>query len=348
MIYVLYHGVDHDGHTAGAVVRWYLESGYQYQLGRDFQMVALDYGMDWDVSKLTSDDKVYMVDYTLQPYEKTIEVHKKCQLMVIDHHKTNEAILREAGVQGTYGPAKHAACRLTWDVLIGTKVPRTIQLLSDYDNWNDQDKEYWNTQVLPFHYGMGVVKTDPQDPKAWAMWESIFRSLPHQEEVFVKQQLANGELIMKYQDTQNESAMQDSFDLVFEGVRFIVVNGGRGSNAFKSTYNPQVHEAMMAFRLHKNRYWTVSMYAMSDKSIDLSPIAKKWGGGGHAKACGFQVDDITKVIGKTRKQGFLKFASATLMTCPSCNAQVSYDPTKLEEPVITCPKCNVPVCLVQI
>lgn len=302
MIYVIYHAHDHDGHASGAVVRWYLESNFQYQITKDFQMIGLNYGMSWDISKLTSDDKVYMVDFTLQPYEKTIDVHKRCTLLVIDHHKTNEIILREANVQGVYGVNKHAACFLAWQLLIGTKVPKTIQLLSDYDNWNNQNKEYWDKEVLPFHYAMGTIKTDPIDPEAWEVWKSIFSALPFQEETFIKQQLTNGKLIMKYQDIQNAKIMQDSFELTFEGVRFIAVNGVKNSSTFKSVYNPQVHDAIMAFRLHKNKYWIVSMYAMPEKEIDLSPIAVKWGGGGHKKACGFQVDDIQKIIGSTRKQ----------------------------------------------
>lgn len=347
MIYVIYRGVDHDGHCSGAIVRWYLESGFQYQEGKDFTMVPLDYGMDFDIDKVTKDDKVYMVDFTLQPYEKTIELHKKATLLVIDHHKTNLEVLKAAGVQGVYGPADHAACYLTWTTLMGTKVPETVNLLSDYDNWNDKDKEYWNSRVMPFHYGMGVIPTDPKEPIAWEAWKSILGALPHQEKVFVETRIDTGKVIMKYQDIQNTGTMQDSFDLTFEGVRFIVVNGGRGSNAFKSVYNPQIHDAMMAFRLHKNRYWTVSMYAMSDKEIDLSPIATKWGGGGHKKACGFQVDDIRKVIGSTRKEGFLKVAAKHEMKCPNCGHGFEYDIPD-DGPVVNCPKCYVPICLVQV
>jgi nanoRNase/pAp phosphatase (c-di-AMP/oligoRNAs hydrolase) len=51
----------------------------------------------------------------------------------------------------------------------------------------------------------------------------------------------------------------------------------------------------MVYQQVKNKYWTISLYTQKD--IDVSVIATKWKGGGHRKACGWQVKDITKVIG---------------------------------------------------
>jgi nanoRNase/pAp phosphatase (c-di-AMP/oligoRNAs hydrolase) len=45
--------------------------------------------------------------------------------------------------------------------------------------------------------------------------------------------------------------------------------------------------------------WNVSLYQNTlTESPDLSVIAKKYGGGGHAGACGFMVKDINQILKK--------------------------------------------------
>jgi len=51
---------------------------------------------------------------------------------------------------------------------------------------------------------------------------------------------------------------------------------------------------MMPFQFDGKK-WTISLYTTKDE-IDCSVIAKSNGGGGHKKAAGFQVEDISKVF----------------------------------------------------
>jgi len=46
----------------------------------------------------------------------------------------------------------------------------------------------------------------------------------------------------------------------------------------------------MLFSMTKDKKWKISLY--STKEIDMSPIAKEYGGGGHAKACGMTLDSL--------------------------------------------------------
>lgn len=45
----------------------------------------------------------------------------------------------------------------------------------------------------------------------------------------------------------------------------------------------------------ENKYYTPSSYTTKNE-VDCSVIAKANGGGGHKKAAGFQVEDISKIF----------------------------------------------------
>jgi oligoribonuclease NrnB/cAMP/cGMP phosphodiesterase (DHH superfamily) len=42
------------------------------------------------------------------------------------------------------------------------------------------------------------------------------------------------------------------------------------------------------------------MYGVEGKDIDLSIVAKQWGGGGHKNACGFTCDELPWISGPHR------------------------------------------------
>ena len=42
--------------------------------------------------------------------------------------------------------------------------------------------------------------------------------------------------------------------------------------------------------------WTVSLYGDEGSDRDLSVVAKAYGGGGHAKACGFCCEQLPLVV----------------------------------------------------
>ena len=298
MIWIFYHSADLDGHCSGAIVYDYMFKNHK---DKGIKLIPIDYGIDFDIDIINKDDIVYMVDFTLQDskedgtnrYHKTIEIHKKCSLYVIDHHKSNAKELKQAGIKGIYGENTKAACELTWGWFYKNKeVPRFVKLLSDYDNWNNEDKTYWEEDVLPFQMGMRMKLTDPNILDAKRLWNMLFNIYNMFElSDFLSKTTTEGKLIIEYENKINaDNIKENSFEIEFDGLKFIVCNGGRGSNLFDSIWDKNKYDAMMTFRCCKNKYWAVSMYTTKD--IDLSKIAVKYGGGGHAGACGFQIKNI--------------------------------------------------------
>ncbi len=86
-----------------------------------------------------------------------------------------------------------------------------------------------------------------------------------------------------------------AFESQFEGLRAICLNlQGGGTNTFKSVYDPLKHDIMMPFQFN-GKEWLFSLY--TDKpEVDCSVIAKRYGGGGHRGASGFQVEDIKTIF----------------------------------------------------
>jgi nanoRNase/pAp phosphatase (c-di-AMP/oligoRNAs hydrolase) len=78
---------------------------------------------------------------------------------------------------------------------------------------------------------------------------------------------------------------------MFDGWRAIICNGYDGSPLFDSVYNPDEHDIMISYIQRKDGTWSYGMY--SDKpEVHCGEIAKKYGGGGHKGASGFNLKDL--------------------------------------------------------
>jgi hypothetical protein len=117
-----------------------------------------------------------------------------------------------------------------------------------------------------------------------------------ENEKLVKQIINDGLIVLKYQSQSNEfQCKKAAFEFEFNGLRAICLNGGGfNSDVFKSVYDENIHDIMIPFQFN-GKNWSFSLYTTKD-DIDCSKIAKLYGGGGHKKASGFQIDDISKIF----------------------------------------------------
>lgn len=262
-----------DGHCSGAIVK------HKYP---DCEMIGVNYGKDLFVEdSIKEGETVYMVDYTLQPFERMIELNKKCHLIWIDHHESEiEEYKKHTVFIDGYRKIGIGACYLVWKYLNNTLVPESVVLLSEYDVWDHN-----NYKTLPFQWGMRLHDTLPTRVN---FWKRVFYNI-----MFVDETISNGILILNYQKSQDEKFCKAySFETEFEGLKAICCNKGfTNSMLFDSV--PKDFDIMITFcRLalpHKK--WTVSIYTHRD-DLDLGQIAKKHGGGGHKKAAGFKCETL--------------------------------------------------------
>ena len=269
-----YHSADLDGHCSGALIKM----AYP-----ECVLIKINYGdaFPWELIPIGCGEKVFMVDFSLQPYTemRKLAIHAD-PLIWIDHHKS--AIEERDIFSDTYLGIQTSgigACALVWEYIQSKsnlkETPTFVKLLAEYDVWNHTDP-----RTLLFQYGMrqqGNTYPDNQD-----FWKSLFDTEKVQRIIEV------GSIILSYQTTENKKyANACAFDTELDGLKCIAINKMlTNSQLFDSIWDENKYDAMLVFGFRKGT-WTVSLYS-TKQNIDVSVIAKNRGGGGHKQAAGFQ------------------------------------------------------------
>ncbi len=270
----LYHSADNDGAGSAAIVR------HKYP---DTVLIGVNYNQPIPWNKIPNGATVFMVDFCFEPFDKMIHLAQKCNLTWIDHHisSQDEAKKHNFNPKGIRKIGR-SGCELTWQYIFPEKpIPFGIHLLGRYDVW-----DHVNELVLPFQHGTFNQNTKPDNDE---FWHRLF----NEDKAFIEQVAADGRVIMQYQNNVNRRYLSSHlFNAHLDDYKAIVVNLGRCSSlVFSDIWDPNEHDLMISFAINKEQKIAVSIY--SDKpEIDVSKIAQKFGGGGHAGASGFEFDSI--------------------------------------------------------
>lgn len=280
---IIYHRADLDGWCSGAIALHYVRSQ-----GDDAQMIGWDYG---DPCPIDGDeDFIIMTDISLPVEDMKRLYQMDCEKMWIDHHKSAIQDAQDHGYRFA-GSQKvgDSASLLAWKYFFpGLSVPSIVDYIDRYDVWKRD--ETWG-KILAMQYGLRSTMRDPSlDFKGW---QDMFFGVG----VIMNEIFKIGSSILDYTQNLYERQAKAAFTVEFEGLKFCALNSCNGGSTTVDPAATEEHDALMVFRFDQAK-WRVSLYKneKSPKEIDLSLIAKKWGGGGHAGACGFEVDDINKII----------------------------------------------------
>lgn len=275
-----YHSADLDGHCSGAIIKL---------RHLDCEMIGINYGDAFPWETIKEGEEVFMVDFSLQPFDDMERLNKMCNLHWIDHHKT---AIDEAHERGFIASGSQlvevgkAGCELVWGCTFSDDVPESVRLLGRYDVWDHTD-----VKTLPFQYGMRQVKeTIPDGLENMEFWDHVFFS-----EGFVGATVHTGQFIMDYESSQNAKFCKAyAFETELIGFSAICANRGfTNSKLFDSVYKPEEHDLMITFVRKKlpAEVWAVSLYSTKE-DVDCGFIAKRFGGGGHKGAAGFQCKEL--------------------------------------------------------
>jgi len=265
-----YHKSDLDGHCSGAIIK------LRYP---ECEMIGVDYQDSlYDLEPVNIQETVYVVDFSF-PMQEMEYLNKNCDLHWIDHHKTSIDEAHKKGFISSGGQSLEigkAGCELTWEYIHpDEKTPLAVYLLGRYDVWDHSDE-----RTLPFQ--MGMRQYPDTFPDNDFIWSNVLSDLKQ-----VQQTLTTGGIILEYQKIQDRMyAKGMAYDAKFEGYRAIVMNKEySNSKAFDAVYDPEKHDIMIMFGVKPD---SLKYTLFCDKpEIDVSKIAKKYGGGGHRGAAGF-------------------------------------------------------------
>lgn len=291
MKYHVWHHNDLDGRASAAIIDYYLSiNDKSYEIN----FYEINYGEPFDDSKVDyENDTVYMVDFSLQPYEKMKEVLDK-DIIWIDHHKTCVEYVKEYGMdnRGWIADDQGAACLMTWKYLFeDQEAPRGLKMLSQYDIW-DKDGEYdWN-DCKALQLGAYSMDTSPDNTVFWHV------VLTEDSDAALDNIIGKGHLLLSNNNKRQASlAKTYAYEMSFYGYKAIVMNTAEsGSSVFENAFDVSKYEIMVSYRFTKGKYWTVSLYS-TNPDINCGAICKEIGGqgpfksgGGHPGAAGFQTD----------------------------------------------------------
>lgn len=298
---VLYHRADFDGLFCREIARKFLP---------DAELIGWDYGDP--LILMPSDGLVYILDLSPDSLCDHPGLSKMIwnRIVWIDHHKT--AIDKYPASISGYRIDGVAACRLAWqwfsrdphDVVlamskdaglptkqdfIDRKViePIAVRLAGEYDILDKRDPD-----AELFQHGLrsqyltdakwNWMLTGDQGPDA---------AMPKRYNTVVEGLLADGRIVQYAKTEENKSIIKGcGFTVHFEGFCLLACNAARYNSQLFTAGLLLEHDGCLGFNWD-GKQWRVSLY--TDKpGIDLSPVAVKYGGGGHRGACGFRCANL--------------------------------------------------------
>jgi oligoribonuclease NrnB/cAMP/cGMP phosphodiesterase (DHH superfamily) len=264
---VLFHGACRDGFCAAWAA---------YRLGyRDAEFIPVFYGQP--PPRVLHRD-VLITDFCYERDDMQTIGHEAKTLIVFDHHKTAPEAL--AGLEIKFGArvvydVNRSGSAITWDELHGGK-PRPW--LVDYT----EDRDLWRHALPSTEAINAFISTLAYD---FEVWDDVYQKLSVDEAQ--RYGLVVGHKIDQYVREVAKNARM----VMFMGERVPLVNA------------PQVDISELLHVLCEHASFAVGWFQRSDgmfvyslrtrrDDIDVSEIAKSFGGGGHRKAAGFQVQSM--------------------------------------------------------
>ena len=262
------HHNDADGRACGAIVR--------RALGDEVTLYEMDYGESLPLDLVVVADHILIVDFSLPKaeMEKLAAYH---QFTWIDHHKSSlDEMDGTADVWAGVRDISEAACVLTWRYFFPDQpVPRAIKLIGDRDIWRWAEKD-----TGAFNEGLYQNYTRPDND---SLWEPL---LADDFEAVTRMIELGGAIRDARLREIRRAAGRYGFSATFEGYRTLVINL-RGSGDLGEQIRNMGYEVGYCYVDKVSDGQLMTFVSLYSATVDVSQIAKKFGGGGHAGAAGF-------------------------------------------------------------
>lgn len=279
----IFHKADLDGLACHAVIERKYKSGvirgggvlgYPYQYGEDPSHLI-------DLALSGQYNLVFMCDVSLSMSDMILLKAKlRNRFVWIDHHWPVINQFRQAGVD-CVSPAdaqEIGACQLVWTYLNpGKPAPMIIGAFANYDVFNDVP-DWWDTVVpaqlaytsscLPFNGSVSPIVEGMDD---YEFKKAVRRFRP-----VVEFELSTFEWVKK-------SALQ-----VTEGMYLVNACGVNPGRFAKYVFDKDdSRDVLTVFYQLPEGNWKYSIRRRKGSSVDVSEIARQYGGGGHPAAAGW-------------------------------------------------------------
>ena len=283
-----YHN-DADGKCSGF---WVCLGAGLTRLDHDCEFIEMTHTKPFPMESIRKDEQIYIVDYSISPDEMRQLLTITKDVTWIDHHKT--AIDKYKDFEHDIRGVRYdgiAACMLTYcyiyhmtdrgqgeikpfNIAMTEDAPMFTKLIADWDVW----KFDYGDSTRAFITAFNAYDFDPCNSDNW------HRLLSNSENDPSDAMIEEGKTMLKFRNGWAKDYMKLGFETIFEGLNCYAVNLGHCNSEYFNSLPAGKYDVFMPFVFDGEMY-SVSMYSTE---ADVSNIAKKYGGGGHMKAAGFQ------------------------------------------------------------
>ncbi len=217
--------------------------------------------------------EIYFID--IVPQSKILKdvIARNKSVVVIDHHVSNEPAL--SLLKNFKFDISKSGSALAWGYFFPDKpIPTLLSYVQDVDLW--AWKLPSSNEIASY---VDLLNLD------FAAWDKFAADMD--DPVIREEIIKNGALLNKYKDNKIEDMIKhDAQTVEFEGFRVLAANspvlGSLIGNALVKKHPP------MGIVWFESRH-EVNVSLRSDRSVDVSLLAEKYGGGGHKAAAGFRL-----------------------------------------------------------
>lgn len=265
------HHNDADGRASAAVVR--------RALGKSVTLHEMNHGdpIPWEAVEQAS--RIVMVDFSL-PEPEMLSIAEGRELIWIDHHISALRDLKDiSSAWPGLRDSQQAACVLTWQYFFPDQpMPRAIILIGDRDAWH-----WLEPETGPFDEGLYQQDTSPGNDALWG-------PLLDDDRAVLERLVARGRVLREAR-LNNIRRQVDTygFPVQFEGHSALAINV-RGSGDIGEYVNSLGYELAYCYIDNLQNGRLMTFVGLMSNSVDVSEIAKKFGGGGHHGAAGFSFE----------------------------------------------------------
>ncbi len=291
---IVYHAVDMDGWFSAALVK-------RTDWRAEYKLFAVDYKYQDDVyAKLMSVivggvENVYIVDFSFRPelFDALIAAAKEheCAIWWYDHH--------ESAIDGASDSMKalpgvreigRSAAALIADHTGYKDDTGVVTLVSDYDTWNFDDTDIVNQDPPALNTAFCFLKENPDkmvERAEGVLWlnEGNLRMMINEGRKLLADKLNEGVAVSK------RGIVKQLGDL-----SYAMINLSHGSPGYACDPWYGKTDFAMTWFVDKEGRVNVNLRSGKNGGANVAEIAKRYGGGGHEHAAGFnmQFSDFIK------------------------------------------------------
>ena len=265
---VIYHGNCLDGFTAAWVI---------WKKHPEWEFYAAKHGNP--PPENLENRIIYMVDFSYKRPVILEMAEKALSIFIIDHHKTAQADLVDLpdNVYVTFN-MEHSGARLTWDFFNMDSTIKDRPMLIDYV----EDRDLWRFSYMVTKPISEYMFGQPYD---FDTWTSLSLSLENEHD---RGRIVDmGQAILDKHSKMTEELCQNKFRYIIGGHEVWTVN--LPYNYSSDAGNLLCQGEPFASTFYYDGEGFVFSLRSDDSGIDVSEIAKTYGGGGHKHAAGFKV-----------------------------------------------------------